>query len=382
MNREFDLVLYGATGFTGRQAAAYLARNAPSDLRWAIAGRDRARLEALAVGVPVVTASTENAEELDSLVGRARTVLNMAGPFKHFGDPIVAACVRSGTDYLDISGETARIRGLIERHHPQAEAARVRIVNFCGVSSVPADIAIHLLDGKFGGTLVRAKAGVEIVGGSFNGGTIASISDAIESGDAALETDPFLLGPVGRAPTDVERDPTGLRYDVDLGAWTAPSPMGVSDTRAVRRSALLLGRDIVFQEYSAFEGKGAWRRAAGTFALLATVGGAFRWRPTRNLLRRITAPGHGPSQAKMDAASYALKAWGQAADGRVARVTIAGAGDPGNRITVCCACESALALAVEPDTLPERFGVLTPAVAIGDALARRLSAAGLRIEVS
>lgn len=382
MDRDFDLILYGATGFTGRQAAAYLASCAEPILRWAIAGRDRDRLAALGIAAPILVAATDRPAELDALAAGTRVILNLAGPFKYYGDPIVAACLRAGTHYCDISGETARIRGLIDRHHDEAAAKRLRIVNFCGASSVPADLAVYLLNEQLGGRLVEAKAAVSISGGSFNGGTIASIADAIESGDAAREADPFLLGPFNRTPKPLEVDPTRLRHDADLAAWTTPSPMGVSDTRAVRRSAALMDRDIVFQEFMSFEGKGAWRRAASTLAMLHGLGLAFRWGPTRRLLQRIAAPGHGPSDEQMDAASYALRVWGRAADGSTAQALIAGAGDPGNRITVKCACESALALAVEPEALPERFGVLTPAVALGAVLARRIAAVGMIIEMS
>ncbi len=381
MAREFDLILYGATGFTGRQAAAYLASRADPGLRWAVAGRDREKLTALGSSAPILVAATDRPAELDAMAARARVVLTMAGPFKRYGDPIVAACLRAGTDYCDISGETARIRGLIDRHNADAVEQRVRIVNFCGASSVPADLAVHLLDQRLGGRLVEAKAAVSIRGGSFNGGTIASIADAIESGDAAREADPFLLGPAGRVPTPIEQDPTGLRFDPDLGAWMTPSPMGRSDTRAIRRSAALTGRDIVFQEYMGFGGAGAWRRAAGTVALLRGLDLAFGWTPTRRLLQRMTAPGQGPSEERMDAASYALRVWGRGAEGSTAHALIADAGDPANRVTVKCACESALALALEPEALPSRFGVLTPAVAMGDVLVRRLVAAGMTLDV-
>ena len=381
MDREFDLILYGATGFTGRQAATYLAARAEPGVRWAIAGRDRAKLEALDIVAPLLVAATDRPAELDALAARARVILNMAGPFRRYGDPIVAACLRAGTHYCDISGETARTRGLIDRHHAEAASKRLRIVNFCGASSVPADLAVHLLDERLGGRLVEAKAAVSIKGGSFNGGTIASIADAIESGDAAVEADPFLLGPVDRQPRPIEHDPTRLRYDRDLSAWVTPSPMGKSDTRAVRRSAALLDRDIVFQEYMGFQGAGAWRRAVGTFALLSGVDAAFRWGPTRRLLQRTTAPGQGPSDKQMDAASYELRAWGKVADGSTAQVMVADVGDPGNRVTVKCACESALALAIEPQRLTNRFGVLTPAVAMGDVLVHRLVAAGMTIMV-
>lgn len=129
--REFDVVLYGATGFVGRHTVAYFGGNAPKGLRWAIAGRDRDKLEALGSGVPIRVADARNKADVDALAAKTRVILTTAGPFKLYGDPLVDACVRLGTHYVDISGEPARIRGLIDRYHREAKAAGVRIVNFC-----------------------------------------------------------------------------------------------------------------------------------------------------------------------------------------------------------------------------------------------------------
>lgn len=140
--REFDVVLYGATGFVGRQTVAYFGGNAPKGLRWAIAGRDGDKLEALGAGVPILAADARNQADVDALAAKTRLILPSAGPFKLYGDPLVDACVRLGTHYVDISGEPARIRGLIDRYHRDAKAAGVRIVNFCAMSSTPSDLGV------------------------------------------------------------------------------------------------------------------------------------------------------------------------------------------------------------------------------------------------
>ncbi len=378
MPAEFDLIIYGATGFTGRRAAAYLVEHAPKRLRWAIAGRDPARLHALGTDRPVIAADARDLASLRALAARARVVLNFAGPFRRFGDPLITACIAEGSHYCDISGETARIRDLMDGSHAAAERARVKIVPFCGVSSVPADLGVYLLHQRLDG-LAQVKGAVAIKSGFLNGGTVQSISSAIESGDALRERDPFLLGPATRAPGAVERDPTGVHYDRDLKAWVVASPMGLSDTRAVRRSGVLTGRDIVFQEYSGFAGRGALPRAAGMAAMLGLMNAAFRWGPTRRWIAARVQPGQGPSEAQIDSGFYRLTLWGRAVDGREAQLTISGHGDPGNRITTLCACESALALALDGPVLPDRFGVLTPSTAMGDALATRLRSAGLEI---
>ncbi|QJU57163.1 saccharopine dehydrogenase [Sphingomonas sp. AP4-R1] len=377
--REFDLIVYGASGFTGQQAARYLAEKAPKDLRWAIGGRSSSSMNKAGVNVPIVVADGADPAALADLAKRARVVLNMAGPFKLYGDKLVEACIEAGTDYADISGETARIRRLIDRCHAKAEERQVKVVNFCGASSLPADLAVALLDERLGGTLHQATATVSIVGGSFNGGTIASIVDAIESGDAMIERDPFLLGPEpGGAPQDIERDPTGLLRGGELGAWLAPSPLGISDTRAVRRSAALLGRNITFQEYAVFE---SWREAATFAAALRLLGIALRQPWARRLIQNRIRPGTGPSAEQMDRARFQLVVRGVGAAGVTGSAQITGDGDAGNRITVACACECALALALNHPSLPARFGVLTPAVAIGTMLAERLRQAGMTISV-
>lgn len=228
VSREFDLILYGATGFTGRQAAAYLSRHAPPGLRWAVAGRDWEKLKELRLNIPILLADATNPEQLKDLAKKTCVVLTTAGPFRRFGDPLVAACVEVETHYCDISGETARIRDLVDHYHACAEAKRLRIVPFCEVSSVPPDMAVFLLNQQLHGRLSMAKAALSLRGGAFNGGTIASTIDGIESGDAVRQLDPFLLGPGDRKPSPLERDARALHYDRDLHAWVVPSPLAQS----------------------------------------------------------------------------------------------------------------------------------------------------------
>ena len=380
MQKELDLVLYGASGFTGRQAVEYLTRHAPDGVRWAIAGRNAKKLEELGVSRPVIVADGKDDERLHALAARTRVVLNMAGPFNLYGAGLVDACIAQRTDYVDISGDVARIRRLIESRHSRARDADVRVVNFCGVSSLPVDVGAWLLNERLGGGLVAAKAAVEIAGGALNGGTVASIIEAHESGDAAAERDPLLLGPVGRAAWPLERDPSSIRYDADFAAWTTPSPMGIPDTRAVRRSASLSGRDVVFQEYLVYRGRSGLLRALAMRLLLVVLNLAFRFPLTRRLLGRLVKPGTGPSEQQMNAGSLTVTLQGRDPDGATARVRIRADGDPGNRVTVICACESALALALDRDALPASRGVLTPSVAFGARIVERLRAAGVRIE--
>lgn len=377
MPREFDLIIYGATGFTGRRAVKYIAERAPPGVRWAIAGRDLTRLQALGSSAPAIAADAKDRASLNVLIGRAQVLLNFAGPFRRYGDPLIDACIAQQTHYADISGETARIRDLIDRCHRDAEQARVKVVPFCGVSSTPADLGVQLLDRMLDGKLSLAKGAIAITSGFLNGGTVASIADAIESGDAARERDPFLLGPHGRRPSPLEQDPKGVRFDKDLASWVVASPMGLSDTRAVRRSADLAGRDIVFQEYSGFPSLPA---AAGMAATLGLMNAAFGMRATRRWIASKVLPGQGPSEAQIEGGAYSLRLWGRSEEGREARVSVKGVGDPGNRITVTCACEAALALVSGGERLPDRCGVVTPSIAVGEVLIERLNAAGLTFQ--
>lgn len=342
-----------------------------------MAGRDRARLDALGLNLPVLVTDSRDASQLDDLAARTHVVLNMASPFRRYGDPLVEACIRNDAHYCDISGETARIRDLIDRHHATAAARQLRIVPFCGASSAPVDVAVYLLASRLGGSRPEVKASLRLGGGGVGEGTITSIGDAVDSGDAVREANRFLLGPDDRSPSPVERDPSGIRYDRDLRAWTIASPLGVSDTRAVRRSAVLSGRDVVFQEYLVFPNR---MRAAAMWFALAGFRAALRWHPTRSLLGRLARCGGKQPETEADAATYDVRVGAKAADGRRIGVRVHGEGDASHRITVLCACESALAMATSEPLLPKLFGVLTPSTALGDVLFTRLRAAGMKFE--
>ncbi len=377
--KDLDLVVFGATGFAGRRAVAHLVAHAPAELRWAIAGRNGASLERLGAGVPILVADVTDPSSLVPVVARTSVVLNMAGPFRRLGNPVVAACIEHSVHYCDISGETARIRDLADQQQDAAQRAGVKVVCFGGVSSAPADLAVLLLEQDLGEPLREATAFVQMRSGQLNGGTIASMREGVESGDAQRERDPFLLGPRDRQPTLRERDPAGVRWDRAQHAWLTPSPLGVSDTRAIRFSSSLRGTDIQFQEYLAFHG------AAGIFPALLIRAGvnaltlALRTRPGRALLTRIAPPGGGPSEQQGTTGSYRLDVTGTGASGRRSRVTMSFDGDPGGYVTAFCAAEIAIALCVGGSGLPDRAGILTPSTAIGGGLADRLVAAGMRL---
>lgn len=370
MSRDFDVILYGATGFTGRQTVAYFSKHAPTGLRWAIAGRNRAKLEALGAKAPVLVADSADQSGIDKLVERTHVVLTTAGPYALYGTPIVDACVRFGTHYVDITGETHWARKLIDRYHQKAAAEGTRIIPFCGFDSIPSDLGAMLVADALGPETREVKSFFQMRGG-LNGGTLATVFNMYDSGAIGLTDDPFLLSPaITRAPRELERDPVKALYDSDAKGWAAPFVMSKINTRVVRRSCAIRGGDFAYQEYMKFDGR---------FPAIAAsmAGGLFErsmhFALARTLLKKVApAPGEGPSEKTMDDGWFRCDIFGKTSDNRFAHYVVRDTGDPGNRVTVKCLCESALALALDP--LPNRAGVLTPSIGIGDALVNRLRA--------
>ena len=380
-DRELDVVLYGATGFTGRQTVQYFAKNAPSDLRWAIAGRNRAKLDALLatlnLNVPVLVAGSADQNAIDAMMSRTRVLLSTAGPFALYGTGIVDACVRFKTHYVDITGETSWVKTLIDKYHEKAAAEGTRIVPFCGFDSVPSDLGAMLVAGVLGSETNQVKAFFQLAGG-LNGGTLASAINMYESGAAEAVRSPFLLS-TPRVPRALERDPVAASYDSDIKSWVAPFVMGAINTRVVRRSCELLGIGFDYQEFMKFDSPMSAYAVAGAGAFFQS---SMNFSPVRSLLRMLApAPGSGPSEQTMDNGWFRCELLGQSSDGRIAHGLVADKGDPGNRVTVKCVCESALALALDP-VLPGRGGILTPSSGIGDALVARLRARGMTLEAN
>jgi short subunit dehydrogenase-like uncharacterized protein len=401
--RRWDVVLYGASGFVGRQTVAYFAQHA-TGVRWALGGRSADKLEAVraacgagATAAGIVVADAADAAALDALAAQATVVASTAGPFALHGSALVQACVERRTHYVDITGETPWVRGLIERHHAQAAHDGTRVVPCCGYDSVPSDLGAWLvaqaLWRRHGEPCVEVKACHSARGG-FNGGTLASALNLMDAGQAALLADPFLLNPPGTAPADAaaHADPRLPRHDEDFHAWVGPFFMGPVNTRVVRRSVALLAArgepayagGFAYQEVMRFgQGPLAAAAAAGVTLGMGAGQAALRLRPWRAALRALAPPpGAGPSERSMDHGSFRCDLLGRSAGGKVVRGRIADRGDPGNRATTKFLCEAALALALQRDALPggaRMGGVLTPASAFGDVLAARLAAAGMTV---
>jgi short subunit dehydrogenase-like uncharacterized protein len=401
--RPYDVVLYGASGFVGRQTVAYFAQHAVK-LRWALAGRNEAKLReardaagAGAAKAGIIIADAADDDALAALASQTKVVASTAGPFALYGSALVAACVDRGTHYCDITGETPWVRAMIDRHHEQAAEQGTRIVPCCGFDSVPSDIGALLIATEVrrasGQACVRIKACHSIRGG-LNGGTLASLLNIAEAGALDQLADPFLLNPPGSLPADraAHADPLAPRHDSDFKAWLAPFVMAAINTRIVRRSVALTPRrgspyalGMVYQEYLR-TGRGPVGAAVAT-GMAGGIGVGIvgmrvgAWRAA--LRKLLPAPGQGPSERSMDNGSFRCELIGESADGTPVRGCIAGRGDPGNRATTLFVCEAAMALAGDARKLPggaSRGGVLTPASALGLPYARRLATAGIAVE--
>ncbi len=403
-NRPYDVVLYGASGFVGKQTVQYFARHtSPDQVRWAIAGRSRQKLEAvrdeIGVAVDVLVAESQDQSAIADIVSQTRVLLTTAGPFALSGTALVDACVRFKTHYVDITGETPWVKTLIDRYHAQAVADGTRIIPCCGFDSVPSDLGTYLvvrhLQREFGVPCQQVKAYFQVNSG-INGGTLASAFNLYDVQATAQMNQPFLLNPStphSQAEIDSNCDPQTPSFDSDLNNWVAPFLMGAVNTRIVRRSRALYdewqqpyGSDFTYQEYLKLDEPLAGLKAASITAGLALLMGMLQQPQLRSILQPIlTQPGSGPSEQTMNEGWFSCELIGTAADGRKVRGIIRDQGDPGNRATAKLVCESALSLALQTDELPggqARGGILTPATGLGDVLAERLRRAGMILNVN
>jgi len=408
-DKPHDIVLWGASGFTGRLVAEYLVRHAPNGLRLALAGRNRGKLEALrtelsrslprAAQLPILIADARDAAALGDIVGGARVVCSTVGPYAKYGRELVAACARLGVHSCDLAGEVPFIRETIDRHDAEARGSGARIVNACGYDSVPSDLgaflAARFVRDTYGLGLVEDHGYFGPQKGALSGGTAASLLHGVEQAAddpllRELAADPYALLPnraLDRGPA--APDQTRPEYSADLGRWTAPFIMAIVNTRVVRRSNALLGGygpGFRYQESMSLP-KGAKGRVAASSvsAALALLYGALAWAPTRKLLERaLPSPGQGPSQAQREAGHFVARHIASSEPDTAGRrrrvlVTVRGTSDPGYAETAKMLGESALSLACDP--LTSAAGVSTPAAAMGSWLIERLQRAGMTWDV-
>ncbi|RKN51022.1 saccharopine dehydrogenase family protein [Micromonospora endolithica] len=386
-DRPYDLVLFGATGFTGALTAEYLARHAPPGLRWALAGRNpeklaavRGRLAAIdpeLAGLPLLTADVTDAESLRAVAESARVVATTVGPYVHHGEPLVAACARAGTDYLDITGEPEFVDTMYVRHHAEAVRTGARLVHTCGFDSIPHDLGVwftlkHLpTDGPV------TVDGYVRAGGKFSAGTYHSALTAFsrtgEASRAAKQRRAVEPRPEGRR---VRAVPGRVGRSTDVGRWAVPLP--TIDPQVVRRSAAArpeYGPDFRYRHFAAVK-RLPTIVAAG--AGMAGLIGLVKLPPTRRWLLGRLASGQGPTPEQRAKSWFRVRFVGTGGGRRV--VTEVAGGDPGYDETAKMLAESALCLATDDD-LPATSGQVTPVTAMGDALLERLVKAGMTFRV-
>jgi len=380
--RDFDLIVYGATGFTGRLVAEYLVRTYPSGdaPRWAMAGRSLAKLEEVRdlIGarsdLPLVVADADDPASLDAMVARTEAVVTTVGPYQLYGSALVAACVAAGTAYLDLCGEPAWMRQMIDAHEAEAKATGARIVFSCGFDSIPFDLGVltaqEQATKRFGRPAPRVKGRVRVMKGSFSGGTAASLKATLAAAArdpslVKLLTDPFALTPGFRGP----HQPTGLipEFDTTLNAWVAPFVMAPINTKNVHRPNFLLGHaygpDFVYDEMMVAGLGDIGKAAAEAMAALNPFKGD-----------KGPKPGEGPALAEREAGHYDLLFAAIEPDGGRADAVVTGDRDPGYGSTSKMIAETALCL-IDGE---KRGGVWTPGALLGTALRDRLQAkAGL-----
>ena len=404
--RNFHLIVWGATGFTGKLVVEYLLARygVNQDLCWAVAGRSSSKLEALKVELgdaagelPVLTADSHDRPSLDALVSQARAVISTVGPYAVYGSELVAACVEEGTHYCDLAGEVQWMRKMIDQHEPAARKSGARIVHACGFDSIPSDIGVYYLQReamrRFGKPCSSVKMRVRAIKGGASGGTVASMMNAMQEGQADRGVARILVHPYSLNPEDArsgpdQRDQTGPVHDKDLDAWTAPFVMAAINTKVVRRSNAMMqfayGRDFSYQE-AMFTGPGI---AGYLKAMQLTLGlGGVILAGSVSVLRSAMAnyllpkPGEGPGKKKREEGFYKLIFLGETDQGQSITVEVRGDRDPGYGSTSKIIGEAGVCLAL--DELPVEGGFWTPASAMGDALLQRLPAsAGLTFSVA
>jgi short subunit dehydrogenase-like uncharacterized protein len=385
--RQFDIVLFGSTGFTGGLTAEYLSAHAPATMRWALAGRSREKLDAVAArlaaaspeapkpGVVVADAGDEAA--MRELAGSTRVVITTVGPYALHGWQLVSACAAAGTDYCDLTGEPEFVDRVWVKHHAEAERSGACLVHCCGFDSIPHDLGAYFTVQQLPEGVPLTVNGYVKSNARFSGGTFHSAVNGFarvrQTMSAAKERKQQEPRAEGR---QIHAAPARIHHEESLGGWTVPLP--TIDGAIIRRSAAALdrygpdftyGHNMVAKHLATV---GAIAGGVGTAGLLAQLP------PTRNLLLKLKAPGEGPSEAERERSWFKVTFVGEGGGKRV--VTEVSGGDPGYSETSKMLAESGLCLAF--DELPERSGQLTTAVAMGDPLFKRLQRAGIRFQVT
>lgn len=405
---DIHIVLYGATGFTGRLVAEYLAESAPDGVRIALAGRSAEKVAGIRDGLgeaaadwPIMVADAADADSLAHMARHSRVVISTVGPYATHGLPLVEACAAAGTDYVDLTGEVLFIRDSADRFDAAARASGARIVHSCGFDSIPSDLGVFDLaqrvaaDGA--GSLQDTTLLVTKMRGGISGGTLASGMAEMSAARAdparkAVLRDPYSLSPNRDAEPDLGDQPDSKTswFDDDLGQWVGPFFMAGINTRVVRRSNALLayhyGREFRYRELMGLgtgpdaAAKGA-ALAGGTLGLGAIMSNEVTGKAaTAVASKALPKPGEGPDEETRRKGHFTMQIHATTTSGARYVETVSAKGDPGYQATCVMLGEAALCLALDSDRLPGVDGVLTPAAAFGSVLIDRLRRAGMTFD--
>jgi short subunit dehydrogenase-like uncharacterized protein len=389
--KEFDIIVWGASGFTGRLVAAYLFKQygTQGDLKWAMAGRNQEKLIAVRAevadsSVPIVLADSDDEASLKAMILRTKVVCTTVGPYVTYGSKLVAACITHGAHYCDLAGEVQWMRQMIDKHHEEAQANGVKIVHTCGFDSIPSDMGVYFTQkealAQKGQRAKRIRMRVAGMRGGLSGGTYASLSKVLEEAMQDKEIYKVLVNPYGLNPTDKQEggdhpDLQKVIFDPTSKSWIGPFIMAGINTKVVRRSNALsgyaYGNDFRYDE-ATMSGKGFKGRMKGIMSALPLI---LMTAKPGSILKRIAnrmfpKPGEGPTKDQRENGFYSLRFYATLEDGSKALGKVTGDKDPGYGSTSKMLGEAAVCLA--KDTLPEISGVLTPSTAMGDALLARL----------
>ena len=377
---DFDIIVYGATGYTGRLVAEYLAQAYPQGVRWAMAGRSLSKLQqvreelALPDTVPLLTANSDDPASLRAMCERTTVVLTTVGPYQLYGSDLVAACAATGTAYVDLCGEPAWMRQMIDAHEAEAKASGARIVFSCGFDSIPFDLGVLTLQeaarARFGRPAPRVKCRVRTMKGGFSGGTAASLKATLAAAARDPSLIPLLASPFALTPDHSgAHQPAGLlpEYDPTINAWVAPFVMAPINTKNVHRTNFLLGQpygDFVYDEMLVTGLGDMGKAAAEALAKLNPFAGDSG-----------PKPGEGPTKEERETGHYDLLFAGLMPDGARIDAVVTGDRDPGYGSTSKMLAESALCLVQD---VAGEGGIWTPGALMGPPLRARLVAnAGL-----
>jgi len=389
MQKDIDIIIYGATGFTGKLCVKYF-QSLDTTVTWAMAGRNLTKLEKVAeenqTKVEILIADSDDEKALDNLTSRARVILSTTGPFHRYGSKLVASCIKNHTHYVDITGENFWVKDLIEKHHKEASAKGIRIIPSCGFDSIPSDLGTFFAAKALSQPIKRIESFHSYQGGA-SGGTLETMFSMGELDLGDDLTDPFLLNPedsYSNKQKQLSSDRIGIAKKPEINAWSGPFIMATANTRVVRRTEALLalrqesyGADFTYQEYAFHK---SWFSAVKSLVLTG-LSVLVLLSPLKRLVKPfLPKPGEGPSESVQENGWFDCKYIVETEEGTKKVFNMSGKGDPGYKVTSKLVSECALCLIEDLERLPggpEYGGVLTSAAGLGSPLITRLKKAGI-----